>query len=62
MEELQLIRPLEEQFEQDECAEIRNLVAEFSALPFKNGACRYFVREVTGCLEAGLLLGALESA
>lgn len=62
MEELRLIRPLEEQFEPDECAEIRNLVAKFSALPFKKGACRYFVLEVTGCLEAGLLLAAVSVA
>lgn len=62
MEELRLIRPLEEQFEPDKCAEIRNLVAKFSALPFKEGACRYFALEVTGCLEAGLLLAAVSVA
>ena len=50
---------MEEQFEPDKCAEIRNLVAKFSALPFKEGACRYFTLEVTGCLEAGLLLAAV---
>lgn len=54
-----MIRPLEEQFGPDKCAEIRNLVAKFSALPFKGGACRYFTLEVTGCLEAGLLLAAV---
>jgi len=54
-----LIRPLEKQFEPDKCAEIRNLIAKFSALPFEGGACRYFALEVTGCLEAGLLLAAV---
>ena len=57
-----MIRPLEEQFEPDKCVEIRNLVAKFSALPFKEGACRYFALEVTGCLEAGLLLAAVSVA
>ena len=59
MEELRLIRPLEEQFEPGKCAEIRDLIAKFSALPFEGGACRYFTLEVTGCLEAGLLLAAV---
>jgi len=57
-----LIRPLEEQFKPDKCAEIRNLVAKFSALPFKEGPCRYFILEVAGCLEAGLLLAAVSIA
>jgi len=54
-----LIRLLEEQFEPDKCAEIRDLIAKFSALPFGGGACRYFSLEVAGCLEAGLLLAAV---
>ena len=62
MEEMRLIRPLEEQFEPNKCAEIRDLVAKFSALPFKEGACRYFTLEVTGCLEAGLLLATVSVA
>lgn len=57
-----MIRPLEEQFEPDKCAEIRDLIAKFSALPFEGGACRYFTLEVTGCLEAGLLLAAVSVA
>lgn len=54
-----MIRPLEEQFEPDKCAEIRDLITKFSALPFEGGACRYFALEVAGCLEAGLLLAAV---
>jgi len=62
MEELRLIRPLEEQFVPDKCAEIRDLIAKFSALPFEGGTCRYFSLEVAGCLEAGLLLAAVSVA
>ncbi len=62
MEELQLIRPLEEQFEPGKCAEIRSLIAKFSTLPFEEGPCRYFILEVAGCLEAGLLLAAVSIA
>ena len=62
MEELRLIRPLEEQFNAAKCAEIRSLIAKFSTLPFKGGPCRYFALEVAGCLEAGLLLAAVSIA
>lgn len=62
MEELRLIRPLEEQFNAAKCAEIRSLIAKFSTLPFKGGPCRYFVLEIVGCLEAGLLLAAVSIA
>lgn len=57
-----MIRPLEEQFEPDKCAEIRDLIAKFSTLPFEEGPCRYFVLEIAGCLEAGLLLAAVSIA
>lgn len=57
-----MIRPLEEQFNAAKCAEIRSLIAKFSALPFEGGARRYFVLEVAGCLEAGLLLAAVSIA
>ena len=62
MEELQLIRPLEEQFNAAKCAEIRRLIAKFSTLSFEGGPCRYFVLEVAGCLKAGLLLAAVSIA
>ena len=62
MEELRLIRPLEEQFEPDRCAEVRDLITKFSALPFEGGACHYFTLEVAGCLEVGLLLAAVSVA
>jgi len=62
MEELRLIRPLEEQFNSKKCAEIRSLIAKFSTLPFEGGPCRYFVLEVVGCLEAGLLFAAVSIA
>ena len=62
MEELRLIRPLEEQFNAAKCAEIRRLIAKFSTLPFEGEPCRYFVLEIAGCLEAGLLLAAVSIA
>ena len=62
MEELRLIRPLEEQFAPDKCDEIKDLITKFSELPFKEGTCRYLVLEVIGCLEAGLLLAAVSVA
>jgi len=57
-----LVRPLEEQFEPEKCAELRDLITKFSVLPFKEGPCRYLVLEVMGCLEAGLLLAAVSVA
>lgn len=57
-----MIRPLEKQFNAAKCAEIRRLITKFSTLPFKEGPCRYFVLEVAGCLEVGLLLSAVSIA
>lgn len=54
-----MIRPLEKQFEPETVERIRKLQTAFESLPFQGEAARYFTSQVVGCLEAGLLLGAV---
>jgi hypothetical protein len=59
-----MIRPLEHQFEPEKVQKIRELEKSFQSLrsQFKVEAARYFVSEIVRCLEAGVLLAALEVA
>lgn len=59
-----MIRPLEHQFEPEKVQKIRELEKSFQSLrsQFDIEAARYFVSEIVRCLEAGLLLAALEVA
>ena len=53
------IRRLEEQFEPETVLRINKLQADASSLPIKDGAGRYYAKELIYSLEAGLLLASL---
>jgi len=57
-----MIRPLHEQFEAEKVQEIREIQSSFNSLPFEGRAAKYFIIEIISCLDAGLLLAALEVA
>lgn len=55
-----MIRPLEEQFEHDTVMRIRTLIESFEELELPSGPVRYMAAEIRRCLEAGLLLAAVQ--
>ena len=55
-----MIRPLEEQFERDTVRRIRTLINAFEEIDLPSGPVRYMASEVRRCLEAGLLLAAVQ--
>jgi len=57
-----MIRPLEQQFEPDKLQRIKELERLFESLSHQSGAAGYFTSEIVRCLDAGLLLAALEVA
>ena len=57
---MRLNRPLEEQFEPEAVRRIRSVQERLDRLQITYHASRYFVVEATRCLEAGLLLAALQ--
>lgn len=57
-----MIRRLEQQFEPEKVQRIRELARLFQSLPLQRGAARYFISEIARCLDAGLILAALEVA
>jgi hypothetical protein len=57
-----MIRPLERQFEPDTVERIRALQRSLQSLPFEGRPARYLASEIVRCLEAGLLLAALQVA
>jgi hypothetical protein len=56
------LRPLKEQFAKQTVLRIRTLQDDLDALPFRDGAGRVYVKELSYALEAGLLLAALHLA
>jgi hypothetical protein len=54
------IRPLESQFSKRTVKRIRAIQSSLERYPILDGAGRLFAREVISCLEAGLLLAALQ--
>jgi hypothetical protein len=62
MAEFPKIRPLEQQFEDEKVIKIREIQGQFQSLRFPTGAGSYYTKEVINCLEAGLLLAALQVA
>lgn len=57
-----MVRPLQEQFEPETVDRIGKLKIAFQSLPFQGEPARYLTREIVGCLEAGLLLAAVQVA
>ena len=56
------IRPIEQQFENEKIIKIREIQRQSQSLRFQTGAGPYYTKEVIKCLEAGLLLAALQVA
>jgi hypothetical protein len=56
------IRPLEDQFEAETVARIREAADRASARQMPDGVSRYYRSELVQLLEAGTLLGALHVA
>lgn len=55
-----MIRPLEQQFEPETVTRIRTLIGAFEEIDLPSGPVRYMASEVRHCLEAGLLLAAVQ--
>jgi hypothetical protein len=53
------IRPLQEQFPKQTVRRIRTLQLDLASLPFRDGAGRFYAKELERSLEAGLLLASL---
>jgi hypothetical protein len=62
IESIQGLRPLEEQFTKRTLLRIRKLQADLDSLPCREGAGRYYSKELKYALEAGLLLASLHLA
>jgi len=54
-----MLRSLDEQFEPEKAAHLRQLSERIKKIPFPSGASRYYGVEFASCIEAGALLGAL---
>jgi hypothetical protein len=56
------LRPLEMQFGKQTVRRIRAIQGDLEKFPFQDGAGRFFVKELSSALEAGLLLASLHLA
>ena len=57
-----MIRGFEEQFEENTVIKIRQLLQRVEALNIQYGVSRYYRADLSLCLQAGALLGALHVA
>ena len=55
-----MIRGFEEQFEGKTVDDIRQLLARIDSFSFPSGVSRYYAVDLSLCLQAGALLGALQ--
>lgn len=55
-----MIRGFEEQFEESTVDNIRDLLSRIESLSLPSGASRYYAVDLSLCLQAGALLGALQ--